>query len=310
MPQSGFNAELSSALREAADPILLRKLRRFRLTARHRLSDKPGNTPARFASQASGLEIANHKPYAPGDDLRHFDWNAYARLDEMMVKTYRAEREAPVHIFIDASGSMRFPAADRKLPFAAALAMGIAYIGLRQNDPVQVYCLGRHMRTWASPLFRHPQRFPDLQAFVAQLTAEGPTTLRQGIDLFLRTIHRPGLVVILSDFLVPKSEYEEGLERLRARKYGVGALRIIGSEERTPDSLPRRLRLHDAETGIERVIDLTDAQRATYANAVQMHLTRLKEWCESRAIAFAVVDTDRGIESCLLDTLPRAGLLQ
>lgn len=310
MRPSGFNAELSSALREAADPSLLRKLRRFRLTTRHRLSDKPGNTPTRFASQASGLEIANHKPYAPGDDLRHFDWNAYARLDEMMVKTYRAEREAPVHILIDVSGSMGIPAADRKLPLAAALTTGLAYIGLRQNDPVQVFCLGRHVRAWASPLFRHPQRLPDLQAFVARVVAQGPTTLRHGIDLFLRTVHRPGLVVVLSDFLVPKSDYEEGLERLRARKYGVAALRIIGRHERTPDSLPRRLRLHDAETGTERMIDLTDANRATYANAVQAHLTGLKEWCGSRAVTFAAIDTERGIEACLLDTLPRAGLLQ
>jgi uncharacterized protein (DUF58 family) len=310
MPPSGFSADLSSALREAADPTLLRKLQRFRLTARHRLGHKPGNTPTRFGSQASGLEIANHKPYAVGDDLRHFDWNAYARLDELMVKTYRAEREAPLHILIDASASMGIPAADRKLPFAAAVASGLAYISLRQNDPVQVFYLGAHVRSWVSPLFRHPQRLPDLQAFLSQVNASGPTTLHQGIDLFLRTIHRPGLVVLLSDFLVHKRSYEEGFERLCARKYGVAALRVVGSNERRPDSLPRRIRLHDAETGKERVIDLTDAHRATYANAVQAHLAGIKRWCESRAITFAALDSDRGLEPCLLDILPGVGLLQ
>jgi uncharacterized protein (DUF58 family) len=310
MPPSGFNAELSSALREAADPVLLRRLRRFRLAARHRLGHKPGNTPTRFGSQASGLEIANHKPYALGDDLRHVDWNAYARLDQMMVKTYRAEREAPLHILIDTSASMGVPAADRKLPFAAAVAIGLAYISLRQNDPVQVFCVGPQVREWASPLFRHAQRLPDLQAFLAGAQARGPTKLLQGIDLFLRTIHRPGLVVVLSDFLLPKSHYEEALERLCARKYGVAALRIIGGNERSPDSLPRRLRLHDAETGKERMVDLTDVHRATYANAVQAHLASIKEWCESRAITFAMIDSDRGIEPCLLDVLPKAGLLQ
>jgi len=310
MPPSGFNADLSFALRAAADPQFLRKLQRFRLTARHRLGPKPGNTPTRFGSQPSGLEIANHKPYAPGDDLRHFDWNAYARLDQMMVKTYRAEREAPLHILIDASGSMGVPASDRKLPFAAAVATSLAYINLRQNDPVQIFYLGHHVRNWASPSFRHPQRLPDLQAFLAAMEARGPTTLHQGIELFLRTTHRPGLVVVLSDFLMERSLYEEGLERLCARKYGVAALRIIGRNERTPDSLPRRIRLHDAETGKERVVDLTDAHRATYAKAVQAHLAGIKQWCDSRAITFAAIDTDRGIEPCLLDTLPRAGLLQ
>lgn len=310
MPPSGFNANLSSALRDAAAPLFLRKLQRFRLTARHRLGPKPGNTPTRFGSQPSGLEIANHKPYAPGDDLRHFDWNAYARLDQMMVKTYRAEREAPLHILIDTSASMGVPAPDHKLSFAAGVATSLAYISLRQNDPVQIFCLGHHVRNWASPSFRHPQRLPDLQAFLAEMEARGPTSLHEGIDLFLRTTHRPGLVVVLSDFLVDRFRYEEGLERLCARKYGVAALRIIGRNERDPDSLPRRVRLHDAETGMERVIDLTDAHRATYANAVQAHLDRIKQWCESRAITFAAIDSDRGIEPCLLETLPRAGLLQ
>jgi hypothetical protein len=142
------------------------------------------------------------------------------------------------------------------------------------------------------------------------LTASGPTTLHEGIDLFLRTNHRPGLVVVLSDFLVHKSRYEEGLERLCARKYGVAALRIIGSNERRPDSLPRRIRLHDAETGKERLIDLSDVHRAKYADAVQAHLASIKQWCDSRAITFAALHSERGIESCLLDTLPSVGLLQ
>jgi uncharacterized protein (DUF58 family) len=310
MPPSGFNADLSSALNGAADPLFLRKLRRFRLAARHRLGHKPGNTPTPFGSQPSGLELANHKPYVPGDDLRHFDWNAYGRLDQMMVKTYRAERESPLHVLIDTSASMGAPAADRKLPFAAAVATSLAYVCLRQNDPVQIFCLGGQVASWASPSFRHPQRLPELQSFLACMEARGPTTLHQGIELFLRTTHRPGLVVVLSDFLMPRSFYEEGLERLCARKYGVAALRIIGSNERNPDSLPRRVRLHDAETGKERVIDLTDAHRLTYKKAVQFQLASIKAWCESRAITFATLDSDRGIEPCLLDTLPRVGLLR
>ena len=58
-----------------------------------------------------------------GDDLRHLDWNAYGRLDELLIKTFRAEREAPMHIFIDASASMAVPADDGKFAFALGLAL-------------------------------------------------------------------------------------------------------------------------------------------------------------------------------------------
>ena len=70
------------------------------------------------------------------------------------------------------------------------------------------------------------------------------------------------------------------------------------------------MRLRDAETGSERLVDLTAAHRARYARAVEEHLARLKRWCAARAIGFATADTAAGIETCLLGDLPRAGLLQ
>jgi uncharacterized protein (DUF58 family) len=310
MPPSDSTADVASALRIVSAPQVLRKLDRLRLVDQHSVTHRPGNTPVARATQASGLELANHKLYSPGDDLRHLDWNAYGRLDQRLIKTFRAEREAPVHLLIDASASMAVPSADGKLAFAAGLAAGLAYVAMRQSNPVRAVVLADGAASRISPLLRHVQRLPDLLHFLGRLEAHGSTRLGDGIEAYLRSTPLPGTAVLLSDFLVEPGIYQTALDRLRGRGYHVLALRIIGPHERDPSALPRQVRLRDAESGAERLVDLTAAHRARYARAVDDHLAQLRQWCAARAIGCAAADTSAGLEACLLAELPRAGLLQ
>ncbi|MEO8602000.1 MAG: DUF58 domain-containing protein [bacterium] len=311
MPPSAFTADVPTALRLASEPRLLRTLDRLRFAGQQSVSLRPGSTMVSRAAHASGLELAAHKPYAPGDDLRHVDWNALARLDERLVKTFRAEREAPLHLLIDASASMGAPAADGKLAFAAALAASCAYIALRHSNPVRASLLGGgEAGARLSPLLRHVQRLPELHAFLSPLTAAGPTRLAEGIDAYLRSARLPGLAIVLSDFLIEPPQAEQALDQLRGRGHDVVAIRLIGPEERHAAALPRRVRLRDAETGLERDVELTAAHRQQYAQAVEAHLAHLRTWCAKRGIAFAVIDPADGLAACLLHALPRAGVLQ
>src|SRR5215472_17281396 len=63
----------------------------------------------------AGIEPENFRDYSAGDDLRFLDWNAFARLDDLTIRTYRAERQIELTIIIDASASMGVPEADDKL---------------------------------------------------------------------------------------------------------------------------------------------------------------------------------------------------
>jgi len=114
----------------------------------------------------------------------------------------------------------------------------------------------------------------------------------------------------LSDFLVEPRRSEEALDQLRGRGHDVVALRIIGAGERDAAALPRRVRLHDAESGLERDVELTAAHRQRYAAAVDAHLAHLQTWCAARGIAFAPIDPGAGLADCLIHALPRAGILQ
>jgi len=310
MPPSTFTADIRSALRLVGEPQFLRTLDRLRFIRQSSVSQRPGTTPVRRATQASGLDVAAHKPYVPGDELRHVDWNALARLDQRFVKRFQAEREAPVHLLIDASASMAFPAADGKLAFAAALAASLAYIALQHGHPVRIAVLGGDRGLQVSPLIRHSGRLPELHAYLALLVAAGATRFSEGVEAYLRSTQLPGTVVVLSDFLVAPEVYERALDDLRGRGYDVAALRIIGAQERDPADLPRRVRLRDGETGAERDVELTVAHRRRYAEAVDAHLERLQQWCRGHGITYLAADSSAGLVPCLLRDLPRVGLLQ
>lgn len=310
MPPGDSIGDLAAPLRIAIGSALLRKLERLQFADQFSVTAHPGSTRVRRATQTTGLEMANYKPYDPGDDLRHLDWNAYGRIGQKLTKRFEAEREAPLHLLLDGSASMAVPAADGKLAFAVTLAVGLGYIGLCRGSPVRAAVLGASARSGISPLLRHAQRLGELVAFLSALQAGGPTRLAEGTAAYLRSTGLPGTAIVISDFLVDAPTYERALEHLGGRGYHVVALRVLGPHERDPARLPRRVRLHDVETGTERLVDLIPAYRARYADALRTHVETLRRWCDRRAIAYATLDPSSGIEHAFLATLTRAGVLR
>src|SRR5881275_782016 len=54
----------------------------------------------------SSLEFKDHRVYEPGDDLRHIDWNAFARTNQLTIKLFREEVTPHIDVVLDASRSM------------------------------------------------------------------------------------------------------------------------------------------------------------------------------------------------------------
>ena len=76
-----------------------------------------------------GTELAQVRPYVPGDDVRMIDWNVTARTREPHVRVHLAERVLVTWLALDASPSMAFGTADRRkadVAIGVALALGHA----------------------------------------------------------------------------------------------------------------------------------------------------------------------------------------
>ena len=311
MQPGSSGTDVATALAAVLAPGFLRKLDRLHLSVRRSLSTRPGNTPMPRGAQGSGIEIERHKSYAAGDDLRHLDWNAYGRLDELLIKTFRAEREAPLHIFIDASASMAVPAGDAKFAFALSLAASLTYVSVRNHDPVRAVAITAALPRGyiAAPFLRHRTAMHSLRDFLVQLQPRGETALAPGISGALVDQRSPGVAVVLSDFLLAPSAYEAAFADLLARRFTVAAVRVIGPAERDPTQVFRRGQLIDVETGRQRFITLTADNLARYERALSEHIGHLQTFCNRCGIAFCVADTGSGLEHCVFHDLPAAGLV-
>src|SRR6202165_4188458 len=126
----------SSSVAPLFEPGFVRILESLTLAGRR---VPPGRTAGQWRSRASGssVEFSDYRTYTPGDEFRRIDWNAYARLERLFVRLYRAEEDLALAVVLDASASMAWgkPSKGR---LAAQLAGALAFIALRSGDRVEV----------------------------------------------------------------------------------------------------------------------------------------------------------------------------
>src|SRR5262245_2501304 len=120
------------------DPATLAKLSGLRLRAQHIVE---GYVAGLHRSPYHGfsIEFAEHREYAPGDDLRYVDWKVFGRTDKFYLKQYEDETNLLAYLVLDTSESMDYRsegAALGKLAYAQCLAASLAWLVLHQQDAV------------------------------------------------------------------------------------------------------------------------------------------------------------------------------
>src|SRR3954470_3845591 len=122
--------------RALLDPAFVRELEALR--RRLQLMVQSGASGERASRRRGGsAEFQEHRPYAPGDDLRRVDWSAFARTGEPVLKLFRAEEDSVLRLLIDASASLAF-GSPQKFEVARRVAAAIGYLALANGQRVQV----------------------------------------------------------------------------------------------------------------------------------------------------------------------------
>lgn len=198
-----------------------------------------------------GAEAAGARPYGPGDDARHIDWNLSARLLDPHVRTTDADRELETCIVVDRSASLDFGTALREKREAALAAVAaFGFLTVRSGNRLGVLITGGDQLQWLP--FRSGRT-----GLMASLTAiydtprheRGPAPeagLAAGLARVARTQRRRGQVIAVSDFL-DASDWATPLRTLSLR-HQVIAVQIVDPRELVlPDV--GMLAVVDAETG-------------------------------------------------------------
>jgi uncharacterized protein (DUF58 family) len=284
------------------DGAFLRKLEYLHVVARKVISGRV-RAERRSRRVGSGLEFADHRAYAPGDDLRILDWNLYGRLDRLLVRLFQEEEDLSIDVLVDTSRSMA--AGDGKLDYAARVAAALCYIGLCNLDRVGVQAFSDGLGERLPP-GRGKGRIFKVLEFLAGLRAGGPTGIEASMAAFAHRTRRRGVAIVISDFYDPG--YVNGLNLLRYHRFEPCVVQVL--EPARPGAMRGEVELVDCETGEARQVTVSPRLLAAQHRARDAWLAGLETFCRSRQIPFARASTVVPFEDLVLHVLRRGGILQ
>jgi len=260
----------------------------------------------RASVHGSSVEFSEHKEYSPGDELRHIDWRAYAKVDRYYVKQYEQESQLTVYLVLDASASMTFDGGGiAKLEYAGLSLAALAYLVIQQQDKVGLLACGdRAIETMVPPRARSTH-LHDLLAVLDQLMTKGGTgdespaaALRRISELARR---RRSLIIVASDLFDTTDDTLQALAGLRAQKHDVSVLHVLAPHERTfPYEGLTDFQALESES---RMLVNPAAIRRDYLERMDQFLAKCRGTLTGAGIDYHLTTTDRALETTLLELL-------
>lgn len=261
----------------------------------------------RSPSRGGAHEFAEHRPYAPGDDLRRVDWKVYGRTDRWYVRESEEETNLRATLVVDASASMGWgsPGQVAKWEYARAVAAAVAHLLLAQQDAVGVAVFSDALDAFVPPRGGRAQRARVLEA-LERAAPRGITSPESPFRRLAERLPRRGLLVLVSDLLGPTERFLPGLRYFRARKHEVVVFHLLDPAERSLARLGRASAVADVETG--RVLrEELEALAPGYERALAELEGAYRAQAHDRGFDFVPLSTDEPIGVALGRWLSRRG---
>ena len=286
------------------DEAFLRRLEQIELASR-RLTAGRMKGERRSVRRGQSVEFADYRNYAPGDDLRQLDWNAYARLERLFVKLFVEEEDVTVHVLVDASRSMDY-GQPNKLDAARRAAAALGYLGLASMDRVSVAFLGDGSASAMRPM-RGKRRALELFRFLSQPRGERMTGLAQAARTYAARMRGTGPLLLISDLMDPG--YLDALRVLAGTRCQLSVLHILAPDELDPE-VPPDARLVDSETGQAIEVSGDDDLVDRYRNRLAEWQAEIAAFVSRRGGAYVTVPTDLDLADLLFDVLRRRRVVE
>ncbi len=251
------------------------------------------------AGTGSSIDFQDHRPYLPGDDPRHIDWQAYARSGQTILKLYREEVSPSVDLLFDASESMRFP--DEK----ALQVLSLLLFCVESAQSLGVSLRVHGLTPEKAELWELPQLLSGRISWPEQEAREEGSRIPQLEGLPLR---HGSLRILISDLLFPAAEQS------LLRKLGEGQGRVMflvpwHPDEADPD-WKGNMELRDRERGVWRRQRVDEGILRRYKEAYAAHENSWRDAARRYGAAFARVRAGQPLADALREEALRLGVLE
>jgi uncharacterized protein (DUF58 family) len=280
------------------EPETLARLRGLELRARRIVE---GYVAGLHRSPYRGFsnEFAEHREYAPGDDLRYVDWKVYGKSDRFYLKQFEEETNLLCYLLLDTSESMQYQgphAALSKLEYAQCAAASLAYLVLHQRDAVGLVTFDQEITRFIRPS-SNPTQFKQLTQAMEQ-SSKGRKTRSGPIfhDLAER-LSRRGIVIIISDLFDDEYAMLSGLKHLRHQRHDVIVLHVLDPAE--VDFPFQQVTMFKGLEALGEVVADPRALQAAYRREIAAYLKRMRVACRAQQIHYVSVRTDQSLDLVL-----------
>jgi uncharacterized protein (DUF58 family) len=247
-------------------------------------------------------EFAEYRAYTPGDDLRHVDWNLFARTERCYLKRYRGETNSQLTVLLDASNSMQYTSGPpRKIDYARYIAASLFYLAIHnQRDAAGLIVFDNEVREYIKPSTR-PGQLARLFAGLDQAEPRALTNFTKPFKHLQTHRHRRGIAIVISDFYEEPETIVRTIAQLRFHGNDVVLFHILDPQEVQP-VLNGSAILVDLETNrkIEVVPEYT---KTSYRAKVDAHIEQLRSRARGAGMDYQLLVTNQPLDNALREYL-------
>ena len=251
------------------------------------------------------VEFAEYRQYVPGDEIKHVDWNVYAKTDRYYIKQFEEETNVVCHIVLDASASMGYGSSDKsftKLEYASRLAACLAYLMMGQRDAAGLTIFDSKIRTMLPPRLRH-SHLQHMLTELEQTVPGGETRIADCLHHIAEGLKRRGLVILISDLLDDPESTLSALQHFRFQGHDVIVLHVLDKSELEFD-FSTLTEFTDLETG-EALLISPESMRAHYRTQIDGFLAACAKGCANIKADYKLFDTTTPLDRALSEYLYR-----
>jgi uncharacterized protein (DUF58 family) len=247
-------------------------------------------------------EFAEYRAYTPGDDLRHVDWNLFARTERCYLKRYRGETNSQLTVLLDASNSMQYTTGPpTKMDYARFVAAALFYLAIHnQRDAAGLIVFDDEVREYIRPSTR-PGQLSRLFGGLERATPRARTDFAQPFRHFQNSLHRRGIAIVISDFYEDPETIVREITPLRFHGNEVILFHILDPQELRP-LLRSPSILVDLETE-QRIEVIPEFTKTSYRAKVDAHIEQLRTRARAAGMDYWLLVTDQPLDLALREYL-------
>lgn len=247
------------------------------------------------------IEFAQHREYAPGDDVRHLDWKVLAKSERYYIKQYEQETNFVAHLLVDGSESMKYGSTElTKFHYAKMMAACLSYVILHQRDAVALGIFDDDVQEYL-PRSDNQDNLFKIMNRLASFEPTRETKIANVLHGMANQIRRKGIVIVISDFFDDEETMIEGIQHLRFSGHEVIVMQVLDPYE--IDFPFTGMVQFEGLENIPRIQTRPSQIKKTYHREFEAFRQRLRDACDRNQCHFVEARTDQPLDEVLTNYL-------